>query len=85
MLGIKRYRIRKSKDVSKHGTELPEDDHLYLQREAELEAEELKKFELHAEQRQFEVEGDNDICEMSTSANTHRLELRGEEHSKQLE
>lgn len=76
------------------------DDQPYLQQKGELEAEEKRKFELHGEYRRYELDGDNEISEMSTAANApglavpnrpelrgdvHGKELRAEEHSKELE
>lgn len=69
------------------------DSQPYLQKKAELEAEENRKYELDAQQRQYELDGaSNVIHEKSTGASEHgvlapttRHELRGEEHSKELE
>lgn len=96
----RRYRKQKTaaataantKDSSSH----TEETQPYLQKKSELEAEEARKYELHAEQLRYEL-GDNTIHEMQSGDQTFtesRLampslrathELRAEEHSKELE
>lgn len=70
-------------------TESSQDAQPYLQQKAELEAEERRRHELEAEERQFEVDGTNEIHEMITEGATRRIsalqELRGPEHSQELE
>ncbi|KAI4123942.1 MAG: hypothetical protein LQ338_005053 [Usnochroma carphineum] len=94
-LGILRHRKnkheRQSNQEAAAASSPEDDDQPYLQRKAELEAEEQAKFELDAEQRQHELEGDNEIREMAATANggaamSHqRYELNGEERCKELE
>lgn len=63
----------------------------YLQPKAELEAEEKRKHELEAEQRRYELDGEGEIHEVYAGDSQAkapvqtRQELRGEEHSKELE
>lgn len=73
-------------------TENAETSQPYLQRKAELEAEEKRKHELEAEERRYELEEDRKIHEKSVERDSQgiaslqvRQELRGEEHSKELE
>lgn len=84
VVAIRSYRRNKLKKLQRQGLNSSEKDHLYFQRKGELEADERRKFELHAEQRQNELEGENEIREMSTSADVPRSELRGEEHCREL-
>ena len=66
---------------------------LYVDQKAELEAEERRKHELEAYSIRYEVEGEDSFFEMPGDGNsrmglasfnqTH--ELRGTEHSKELE
>ncbi|KAL9036405.1 MAG: hypothetical protein Q9180_004319 [Flavoplaca navasiana] len=85
----KRSKIISSNDKDPSIT-VDEDRQPYLQRKGELDAHENSKFELSAEQRQYELEGDTEIHEMPTGANARELsgcgrtELRGEEHSKEM-
>lgn len=66
---------------------------LYVDRKAELEHEERKKYELDAEGTLNEMDGVDTIFEMAGDGNTHMVspslnkpqELRGAEHSKELE
>lgn len=71
-------------DVSDGGTP-------YFQQKGELEAEESIKYELHAETCRDELE-ENEVHEMPTTGGGHgeemvvrRNELRGQEHSRELE
>ena len=78
---------------------LSEDTQPYLQQKAELEAEETRKNELHAEEQRSELAEDT-IQEMQDRDHSHEIltkaspampslqttqELRGEEFSKELE
>ena len=67
----------------------PQDTQPYLQPKAELEAEERMKHELEARERRFEVDAANEIHEMVASGDSRRVtvlqELRGAEHSRELE
>ncbi|KAL8834463.1 MAG: hypothetical protein Q9176_007487 [Flavoplaca citrina] len=95
VLLLRRYRRNKrSKIISSDDKDpsLPkeEDQPPYLQPKGELDAHGNSKFELSAEQRQYELEGDIEIYEMPTGANTGelsgcgRIELRGAEYSQEL-
>lgn len=61
----------------------------YLEQKAELDAEEVRKHELEAQQRLFEMAGEDSIREMPTGQERRRIsalqELGGTEHSKELE
>ena len=61
----------------------------YLQQKAELEAEENRKHELEAEERKYEIGSDGNRYELSAEEgqmeSRRRQELRGEEHSRELE
>ena len=69
------------------------DTQLYVDRKAELEDEERRKYELDAIGKTYEMEGEDRIFEMSSGGDeemrlasfreTH--ELRGVEHSQELE
>lgn len=76
-----------------------EDTQPYLQQKSELDAEEARKHELHAEEQRHELAGST-IFEMQDGDQSHEIltqdriataslrathELRGEEHSKELE
>ncbi|KAI4186238.1 MAG: hypothetical protein LQ346_005739 [Caloplaca aetnensis] len=91
ILAIIRYRKNKRKTQSTSGKpESPTEDQPYLQQKGELDAEERRRFELDAEQKKYELEGDNDIHELPTATDScartrlDRQELRGEEHCKDL-
>lgn len=90
-LAIFRYlRRRKSNKEADDRPNPPENDQPYFQQKGELEAKDVVKFELHAESRQTELDGEREIHEMpSLEAShdeqaSHRQELRGEEHCKEL-
>ncbi|KAI4271509.1 MAG: hypothetical protein LQ337_005953, partial [Flavoplaca oasis] len=96
VLLLRRYRRNKrskinSSDDQDPSTPQEEDQPPYLQPKGELDAHGNSKFELSAEQRQYELEGDTEIYEMPTGADTGelsgcgRIELRGAEHSQELE
>ena len=69
------------------------DTQLYVDRKAELEDDKRRKYELDATGITYEMEGENRILEMSSGGDTEmRLasfrethELRGVEHSQELE
>ena len=86
--GILRYRKRKIRGRAEKQEATSEEHQPYFQQKGELEAEERRKYELEAEERRYELE-DNEINEMPTmeinKENARgRLELRGEEHCKEL-
>ena len=66
-----------------------EDTQPYLQQKAELEAEEKQKHELEARERRYEIGSEGERYELPVgergSMKRTRQELRGEEHSKELE
>ena len=95
VLLLRRYRRNKrskiiSSDDKDPSTPKEEDQPPYLQPKGELDAHGNSKFELSAEQRQYELEGDTEIHEMPTGTNTKelngcvRIELRGAEYSQEL-
>ena len=61
----------------------------YLQQKAELEAKENRKHELEAEERKHEMGTEGERYELSAEEgqreSRRRQELRGEEHSRELE
>ncbi|KAL8884835.1 MAG: hypothetical protein Q9215_007199 [Flavoplaca cf. flavocitrina] len=85
----KRGKTKRSNDETP-GTAKEEDQAPYFQQKGELDAHGNSKFELGAEQRQYELEGDTDIHEMPTNADVEelggrgRVQLRGAEHSREL-
>lgn len=87
----RRYRKAKKANAPKEEHMIPEDNQPYLQQKAELEAEEKRKHELHAEERRYELDGESRIHEIPEESShgmqsLHmRQELRGEEHSRELE
>ncbi|KAL8635897.1 MAG: hypothetical protein Q9226_009309 [Calogaya cf. arnoldii] len=94
-LSIIRYRKNKRKLLHSSNDESPtppmgENQPPYLQQKGELDAQGNSKFELGAEQRQYELEGETEVYEMPTVANTGEpsgrglIELRGAEHSSEL-
>ena len=87
----RRSRKTKRRNAPREDHIPPEDSQPYLQRKAELEAEEKRKYELAAEERRYELDGETRIHEI-LDGNSHgfspshtRQELRGEEHSRELE
>ena len=86
-----RYRKIKETNALREKQMVPEDSQPYLQQKAELEAEEKRKHELEAEERRYELDGERMIHEMSDESSHGlpssylRQELRGEEHSRELE
>ncbi|KAI4146710.1 MAG: hypothetical protein L6R39_003355 [Caloplaca ligustica] len=91
VFGTKRYRKNEHSRQSDNKAASPEDNQLYFQQKGELEADETIRVELDAAQRQPELDGQNEIREMSTAANDNttitcqRQELRAEEHCRELE
>lgn len=90
------YRRRKTRktlkeqDASSQRQESPrEDTQPYLQQKAELEAEEKRKYELEARERRLEMGNEGEIYELPVEGEGRmiraRQELRGEEHSTELE
>ncbi|KAM0799753.1 hypothetical protein BDR22DRAFT_854063 [Usnea florida] len=93
------YKRRKAQKTSKeesedgspqnHGSPHHEDTEPYLQQKAELEAEETRKHELEARERRFEMGSDGERYELPAgerdSMKRTMQELRGEEHSTELE
>lgn len=90
------YRRRKTRktlkeqDASSQRQESPrEDTQPYLQQKAELEAEEKRKYELEARERRLEMGNEGERYELPVEGEGRmiraRQELRGEEHSTELE
>ena len=90
------YSRRKNQSrVSKNATapqadgQLKEDSQPYLQQKAELEAKEIRKHELEAQERRYEIGNDGERYELSAEEREGKIlirqELRGEEHSRELE
>ena len=87
------HRSRKIKKAKAREAEhmVPEENQPYLQQKAELEAEEKRKHELEAEERRYELDGESRIHEIADETShglqsPHvRQELKGEEHSGELE
>ena len=80
---------QEAEDASSQNKGSPhEDTQPYLQRKAELEAEEKQKHELEARERRFEMGGEGERYELPTaerdSMRRTTQELRGEEHSAEL-
>ena len=86
-------RLRKARSVSlekaktQREAELQEDMQAYIQQKAELEVEENDRFELEARERRFEIGHEGERYEMPGNEDmmSTRQELRGGEHSKELE
>ncbi len=96
LLGFLLYRRRKNQkalkedDPTSQNLESPlEDPQPYLQQKAELEAEEKRKHELEAQERSYEIGNEGERYELPVEEVglmiSSRQELRGEEHSKELE
>ncbi|KAI4112095.1 MAG: hypothetical protein LQ339_000103 [Xanthoria mediterranea] len=85
-------RLRKVKEPSSNPeTDVSDGGTPYFQQKGELEGEERIKYELHAETCRGELEA-NEVHEMPTTRGGHgegivvrRNELRGQEHSRELE
>ena len=92
-LGIRRHRKKRRQLVLMSQPNTTVDTQLYVDRKAELEDEERRKYELDATGKTYEMEGEDRILEMSSGGDTEmRLasfrethELRGVEHSQELE
>ena len=91
---IRRYRKKRSQAaLSNNQPAMTSNTQLYVDQKAELEAEERRKHELEAYSIRYEMEGEDSFFEMPGDGNprmglasfnrTH--ELRGTEHSKELE
>ena len=92
-LGIRRHRKQRSQLVPTSQPNPTTDTQLYVDQKAELEDEERRKYELDATGKTYEMEGEDRIFEMSSGGDAEmRLasfrethELRGDEHSQELE
>ena len=93
-IGVLLWRHKKSKQGQKPQTDtdaaMPISNRQpYLQHKAELEDEERRKHELEAHEARYEMDGDDEIHEMGSEDGRRRLsrlqELRGPEHSQELE
>ena len=92
-LGIRRHRGKRSQLVLMSQPNTTSDTQLYVDRKAELENEERRKYELDATGKTYEMEGEDKISEMPSGGDAEmRLasfrethELRGVEHSQELE
>lgn len=90
---IRRYRKKRSKVAIANHPSMTSNVQLYVDQKAELEDEERRKQELDGEGVRYEMEGEDRIFEMpgnlctrmelASYSKTH--ELRGAEHSKELE
>lgn len=96
LLGFLVYRRRKIQKTMKEEDATPskqesshEDTQPYLQQKAELEAEEKRKYELEARERRCEIGNTVERYELPVEKEDlmirTRQELRGEEHSTELE
>ena len=96
LLGLLVYKRRKTQktlkeeDASSQNQESPHGDtQPYLQQKAELEAEEKQKHELEARERRHEMGIEGEMYELPVEEQNlmirTRQELRGEEHSTELE
>ena len=92
-IGIRRHRKKRSQLVLMSQPNTTTDTQIYVDRKAELEDEERRKYELDATGKTFEMEGEDRISEMPSGGDAEmRLasfrethELRGVEHSQELE
>ena len=95
LLGFLLYRRRKNQKALKEEDPTSQepgslkDPQPYLQQKAELEAEEKRKHELEARERRYEIGNEGERYELPVEEvglmMPSRQELRGEEHSKELE
>ena len=81
---------KEAEDASSQNRESPhEETQPYLQQKAELEAEENRKHRLEARERRYEMGSEGERYELPAggrdSMRRTRQELRGEEHSKELD
>lgn len=89
-LSLRSNKIKKTKTLRRRRTIL-EDSQPYLQQKAELEAEEMRKHELEVGEMRHELDGESRIQELSDDSSHglpsvyQRQELRGEEHSRELD
>ena len=86
-----RYTHLKRRSVSTGDSLGPEESQLCLQSKVELDAGQVRQ-EVEAREVRYEMQGEGAVVEMSTEESLHGLasfgrrhELRGEEHSKELE
>ncbi len=87
---LRRYRKKRRQAAIKNQWDMTSNTQLYVDQKAELEDEERRKFELDAGGITYEMEGEDRIFEMPTTAEmrlaslreTH--EMRGVEHSQEL-
>ncbi|KAL8722832.1 MAG: hypothetical protein Q9181_007413 [Wetmoreana brouardii] len=86
---LRRYRKRRSAAAADQKSGTPtEDGQPYFQQKGELDAEEQRRLELEAREMRYEADGENEIHELPSSSMEPRSlpqELRGTEHSKELE
>ncbi|MCJ1456375.1 hypothetical protein MMC28_006736 [Mycoblastus sanguinarius] len=97
----RRRKRSQSAEREKTSTDSPKESQPYLQQKPELDAEEVRKHELEARERRYELDGPDGRHEVSGADKCHKTwaedtrrellslqfmhELRGEEHSKELE
>ena len=92
-LGIRRHRKKRNQVVLMDQPNSTTDTQLYVDRKAELQDEERRKYELDATGKTYEMGGEDRNLEMSSGGDAEmRLasfrethELRGVEHSQELE
>ena len=92
-IAIRRYRKKRSQAVIISQLDTTTDTQLYVDRKAELEDEERRKYELDAAGISYEMEGEDRIFEMPSggdpdmrlASSQETQELRGVEHSRELE
>ena len=89
---IRRYRKQRSQATSTNQPDMTSNKQLYVDQKAELEDEERRKHELDADGIAYEMEGEDTFFEMSgdgyketRSVSNRTQELRGMEHSTELE
>ena len=85
-----RQKTKKEEDSTLQDLRSPQEDpRPYLQQKAELEAEEKRKDELEARERRYEIGNEGERYELPVEEGDlmirSRQELRGEEHSRELE
>lgn len=92
-IAIRRYRKKRSQTVVMSEPDMTTDTQLYFDRKAELEDEERRKHELDGESKSYEMEGEDRVFEMPSGRDEEMSlapiretqELRGVEHSQELE
>ena len=88
-LQYRRRRLKLKNDASEH-KDVSNDRQPYFQSKGKLDAEERRKYELQAEERQFELE-ENEIRELSTTDDSKAekaprgQQRKGEEHYIEME